>query len=429
MANTENYGFDTNALHAGWTPDDFSHSTSVPIYLTNAYAFDSTEHARRLFSLEEGGNIYTRLSNPTTDVFEQRYAALEGGVGALASSSGHASIYMTAMTLAAQGDNFVSSSCIYGGAINMFGNTLRRSGIEVRFAHPLKPADFEAQIDDRTRFIFAETVGNPTCDVTDIRALAAIAHRHSIPLIMDSTFTTAALIKPFELGADIVILSTTKYIGGHGAVMGGITVDSGNFDWAASGKFPEFSAPDPSYHGVNFQEVFGRAAFITKLRVCTMRDMGMTPSPVNSFAFISGLETLSMRMERHCANAKAVCEYLENSPQVEKMRTPYSKSSPYYALAQEILPKGCGGVLSFDIAGGRACGGRFIDALKLIANVANLGDARTIISHPASTTHSQLSDEQLAASGIAAGTIRLSLGLENVGDVIADLDQAFAAVK
>lgn len=423
------YGFETKALHEGWTPDELTHSTSVPIYLTNAYAFDSTEHARSLFALESAGNIYTRLSNPTTDVLEQRIAALEGGIGALATSTGHAAIYAVMLTLAACGDEIVSSSCIYGGAINLLSNTLGRSGIKTSFVHPADLAGFEAAITDKTKAIFAESVGNPSCDVTDIDALAEIAHRHGLPLIIDNTFPTPYLLRPIEHGADIVIHSSTKFIGGHGTVMGGLVIDSGKFPWKGNARFPEMNAPDPSYHGLVFSEVFGAAAFITKLRVCTMRDLGFAPSPFNSFMLIQGIETLALRMEKLSASARRVAEYLDASPYVEKVRSPYIASNEYHALATRLMPNGYGGMLSFDIKGGRAAGGRFIDALKLISNVANLGDARTIVIHPASTTHSQLDDKQLAAAGISGGTIRLSLGLENVEDVLADIAHALEAAQ
>ena len=418
--------FETKALHEGWASDDPKHSTSVPIYLTNAYAFDSTEHARSLFALEAEGNIYTRLSNPTTDVLEKRIAALEGGVGALATASGHAAIYAVMMTLAACGDELISSSCIYGGAINLFSHTLGRSGIKTTFVHPTDLAGFEAAITEKTKAIFAESVGNPSCDVIDIDALAEIAHRHGIPLIIDNTFPTPYLLRPIEHGADIVIHSSTKFIGGHGTVMGGLVIDSGKFPWKGNARFPEMNEPDPSYHGLIFSDAFASSAFITKLRVCTMRDLGFVPSPFNSFMLIQGTETLALRMEKLCASARRVAEYLENSPFVEKVRSPYVVSNEYHALAKRLMPNGNGGMLSFDIRGGRDAGGRFIDALKLIANVANLGDARTIVIHPATTTHSQLNDEQLAAAGISGGTIRLSLGLEAIEDVLADISQALA---
>lgn len=423
------YQFETKALHEGWTPDSFSHATSVPIYLTNAYAFDSTEHARSLFALEQDGSIYTRLSNPTTDVLEKRVAALEGGVGALATSSGHAAIYAVMTTLCAPGDEIVSSSNIYGGAINLLNNTLGRLGIKTTMVHPTDLAGFEAAITDRTKVIFSESVGNPSCDVTDIDALAEIAHRHGVPLIIDNTFPTPYLLRPIEHGADIVIHSSTKYMGGHGSVMGGIIVDSGKFCWKGNPRFAEMNEPDPSYHGIVFSEAFGPAALITKLRVCTMRDLGFCPSPFNSFMLIQGIETLALRMERLSQSAKAVAEHLEASPYVERVRSPYVKSNAYYELAQRMLPNGYGGMLSFDIKGGRPAGAKFIDALRLVTNVANLGDARTLVSHPASTTHSQLDDDQLIAAGITSGTIRLSIGLENVSDILADIDQALLVAQ
>ena len=423
------YEFETKALHEGWNGDGFSHSVNTPLYLTTAYTRDSTEHARRLSALEEGGNIYTRLSNPTTDVLETRFNALEGSVGAIATATGHSAIFMLMLSLAHCGDEIVSSSCIYGGAVNMFRHTLSNSGIKVNFVHPTDLAGFEAAINEKTRAVFVETVGNPTCDLCDIPALADICHRHGIPLIADSTFTTPYLIRPIDMGADIVVHSATKHIAGHGDVMGGIIVDSGKFDWASSGRFPQFSEPNPSYHGVTFTEMFGNAALVAYLRTCAMRDYGVTISPFNSFMLLRGLETLALRMERACANAKAAAEFLEGHPCVEKVLSPYVKSSKYYELGQQLLPKGSGGVICFEIKGGREAGAKFIDSLKLIQNVANLGDTRSLVSHPASTTHSQLTDAQLKASGISAGTIRLSLGLENVEDILADLSSALDAAS
>ena len=389
------YGFETKALHEGWTPDELTHSTSVPIYLTNAYAFDSTEHARSLFALESAGNIYTRLSNPTTDVLEQRIAALEGGIGALATSTGHAAIYAVMLTLAACGDEIVSSSCIYGGAINLLSNTLGRSGIKTSFVHPADLAGFEAAITDKTKAIFAESVGNPSCDVADIDALAEIAHRHGLPLIIDNTFPTPYLLRPIEHGADIVIHSSTKFIGGHGTVMGGLVIDSGKFPWKGNARFPEMNAPDPSYHGLVFSEVFGAAAFITKLRVCTMRDLGFAPSPFNSFMLIQGIETLALRIRKHSENAQKVAKFLEANENVEWINYPGLESSDQHELAVKYLNGGSSGVISFGVKGGREAAMKFLDALRLAAIVVHVADARTSALHPASTTHRQLSDEQL----------------------------------
>ena len=419
----DKYGFETKAVHSGWTPDSFSRSTSVPIYLTNAYAFESAEYARKLFALEEQGNIYTRLSNPQPG-FGKRIAALEGGVGAVATSSGHAAIYAVILTLAGYGDEIISSSAIYGGAVNMFAHTLTKSGIKTIFVHPTDLSGFESAITENTKAVFVETLGNPSCDVADIDALAEIAHRHGIPLIVDNTFATPYLFCPIEHGADIVLHSSTKFIAGNGCVMGGLIIDSGKFDWSGSGRFPSLCTPDPSYHGITFTKEFGAAAFITKLRTCTMRDMGFSPSPFNSFLLILGFETLALRMRRMSDSAKAVAEYLETHRAVEAVRSPYVKSSPYYELAKRLMPRGCGAVLSFDIKGGKAAGIKFIDSLRLFSNVANLGDSKSLVNHSASTTHSQLNDEQLAATGISPGTIRLSIGLESPEDILKDIENA-----
>lgn len=423
------HDFETSAVHAGWTPDEFSRSVGVPLYLTSAYRFNSSEHARRLFALEEGGSIYSRLSNPTTDVFDKRMAALEGGIGAASTASGHAAIFGTILTFSSCGDEIVSSSCIYGGAINMLSNTLSNIGIKTTFVHPSDLEGFDRAITDKTRAVFVESVGNPTCEIADIDALSAICKKHGVVLIVDNTFTTPYLLKPIEHGADIVISSCTKYIGGHGTVLGGSVVDSGRFPWRDNPRYPLFNKPDPSYHGVVFAEAFGESAFITRFTTVTLRDLGACISPFNSYMLLQGLETLPLRMQKVVENTQKVALYLEKNRKITRVFSPYLTSSPYYKLAKRLMPKGNGGVLSFDIAGGRPAAVKFIDHLKLIQNVANLGDARSLVSHPASTTHSQMDEEQLNNVGISGGTIRLSIGLESADDIIEDIENALNAAK
>ena len=418
------YGFDTLSIHAGFTPDAQTHSGSPAIYQTTAYAFDSTEHAARLFELKEAGNIYTRLQNPTSDVFEQRMAALDGGVGALAFSSGHAAMVGAFLNLAEAGDEIVASIAIYGGAINMMGVTLGRLGIKVHFVDPDDLQAWENAINDRTKCLFTEVVGNPNANVADIPAIAEIAHRHGVPLIVDGTFVTPYLFKPIDFGADIVVYSATKLIGGHASSMGGVVVDSGKFRFLDNPRFPRYNEPDESYHGVVFAKDFAGSEFITRLRTLMMRDLGACPSPFNSFLFINGLETLSLRMRKHCDNAKAVAEFLSGHKKVKKVNYPTLPDSPYKALADKLLPRGAGAVFTIELDGDRRDGGNFIDSLQLFRNVANVGDVRSLVIHPASTTHSQLTAEQLRESGITEGTVRLSIGLEDAEDLIADLDQA-----
>ncbi len=420
-------GFDTLLLHAGYKSEERTKSRAVPLYMTTAYSFDSVEYARSLFALEQEGNIYTRLQNPTSDVLEKRIAALEGGVGALATSSGHASELMTILALASSGDEIVSSSSIYGGTINLFGKTLKKMGITARFVNPDDPDGFDRGTSEKTKAYFVEVVGNPNANVADIAAISKIAKKHGVPLIVDSTMTTPYLIKPFELGADIVIHSTTKYLSGNGTVMGGVTVDSGKFKWLKNPRFPEFNEPDPSYKGIVYAEALKETAFITKLRAHILRDVGACQSPFNSWITLLGMETLSLRMERHCKNADVVAEFLEKHERIKRVNYPRLPSSPYYELAKKQLPKGTGSVFTFEIDGTRENGARFIDALSLISHVANLGDSRTLVSHPASTTHSQLSDGQLKTAGISPTTIRLSVGLETVDDLICDIEQALEA--
>lgn len=420
----KDYGFDTLQIHAGYDPaDDKMGSMSVPIYQTTAYNFESADYAADLFALKQSGNIYSRLSNPTQDILEKRVAALEGGIGALALASGHAAAVLTVLSIAKKGDNLISASTVYGGLINVFSKTMPRMGIEFKFADPDNNESFEKLIDDKTKGIFVEIMGNPNSNVADIEGLAKIAHKHSIPLIVDNTFGTPYLVKPIEWGADIVIHSLTKFMGGHGNSMAGAIVDSGNFDWA-SGRFPEFTEPDPSYHGIVYAKDAGRAAFITKARAHLLRDLGPCISPFNAYMILQGIETLSLRMERICDTSLYLAKLLESNENVSFVNYAGLKNSKYYDLAKKYMPKGAGGVFTFGLKGGRETGKKFIDSLELFKNVANLGDARSLVSHPASTTHSQLSDEELAAAGISGETVRLSIGLEDKEDLAADLIQA-----
>ncbi|MEG1874632.1 MAG: O-acetylhomoserine aminocarboxypropyltransferase/cysteine synthase family protein [Angelakisella sp.] len=423
-------GFDTLALHAGFSGDPGECSTEVPIHATSAYRFESTEHARQVFELKAEGNIYSRLGNPTVSVLEQRVAALDGGVGAVAFSSGHAAIFSTILCLAEQGDEIVSSMNIYGGAINMFGVTLDNLGITVKFVTGNNPADWEAAITDKTKAFFLEVVGNPNANVADLEPIAAVAKKHGVVMIADSTFTTPALCRPKEFGADIVIHSATKFLCGHGNSLAGIAVDCGTFPFAGNPRFPKYNTPDVSYHGIVFARDFAACPFAVRLRALILRDVGGCLSPFNAYLVLLGIETLSLRMERHCANALAVAQYLRQNPNVSVVSYPGLPDSPYYPLAKKYLNGRGGAVFTFGLRGGKETGGRFIDSLQLIANVANVGDTKTQVIHPASTTHSQLSEEQLAASGISSETIRISVGIEDIADILADLEQAIhAAVK
>lgn len=424
----KNYGFDTLMVHAGTQPDPETHSVALPIYQTTAYTFDSTEHAARLFELKEPGNIYTRLSNPTVDALERRVAALDGGIGALAFASGHAAMVHTFLNLAGAGDEIVSSICIYGGAINMMGVTLGRIGVKVKFVDPGDLGAWEAAVTDRTKAFFVEAIGNPNANVADIEAIAAIAHRHGVPMIVDSTFTTPYLLRPIDYGADYVVHSATKFLGGHGTAMCGIVTDAGTFDFNGNPRFPLYTEPDVSYHGVVFAKDCGNAGFLSRLRAMMLRDLGCC-APLSAFLIMQGIETLSLRMRHISESALAIAEHLESHPDVAFVNYPGLKSSPYYPLVRKYLPKGAGGVFTFGLKGGRERGAKLIDSLELILHVTNVGDSRTLISHPASTTHSQLSDEQLAESGITPETVRLSVGLEDPADLIADLDRAIAAAK
>ncbi len=422
---SRSFGFATRQLHAGQQPDPATGSRAVPIYQTTSYVFKDTDHAARLFALQESGNIYTRIMNPTSDVFEQRVASLEGGVGALAASSGHAAQTMAILTLCGAGDHIVSASTLYGGTYNQFNYTFPRMGIEVTFVDPSDPENFGRAIRPNTKILYGETLGNPRINVFPFDEVAAIAREQRIPLVIDSTFATPYLCRPFEWGANIVTHSTTKFIGGHGTSIGGIIVDGGNFDWAASGRFPNFTEPDPSYHGVVYAGL-GAAAFITKARVQILRDIGACQSPINSWLLLQGLETLSLRMERHVQNAQAVAEFLEKHPRVNWVTYPGLKSHPDYAAAIKYLPKGPGAILGFGVKGGLEAGRNFINRLKLLSHLANVGDAKSLAIHPASTTHGQLSPEEQAGAGVTPDFVRLSIGLEDIEDILWDLDQALA---
>lgn len=425
QAQERKFGFDTRQLHAGQQADPTTNARTVPIYQTTSYRFKDSAHAARLFALEEFGNIYTRIMNPTSDVFEQRVADLEGGIGALAASSGHAAQTMAVLTLAGAGDHIVSASTLYGGTYNQFAYTFPRLGIEVTFVDPWDPENFRKAIRPNTKLIYGETLGNPSINVFRFEEVAAIAKENGIPLVIDNTFATPYLNRPFEWGANIVVHSTTKFIGGHGTSIGGVIVDAGNFPWADNPRFANFNTPDPSYHGLVYASL-GAAAFILKARVQILRDIGASQSPFNSWLFIQGLETLSLRMDRHVRNAQAVAEFLEKHPRVKWATHPGLESHPDHELAKKYLPKGAGAVLGFGIKGGLDAGQRFIDRLKLFTHLANVGDAKSLAIHPASTTHSQLNPGQQLTAGVSPDFVRLSVGLEDIDDILWDLDQALA---
>ncbi|NLL88630.1 MAG: O-acetylhomoserine aminocarboxypropyltransferase/cysteine synthase [Firmicutes bacterium] len=420
----KNLGFDTLQVHGGAAPDPTTGSRAVPIYQTTSYVFQDADHAARLFALEEPGDIYTRISNPTIDVFEKRMALLEGGVGALAAASGSAAILYAVLNIASCGDEIVSASTIYGGTYNLFAATLAKLGIKTVFVDPDDSGNFADAITDRTKAVFVETIGNPEANVVDLQAVAEAAHAHNIPLIVDNTFATPYLCRPIEHGADLVVHSATKYIGGHGTSIGGALVDSGNFDWESSGKYPGLTEPDPSYHGLRYTESFGRAAYIVKARAQLLRDTGACLSPFNAFLFIQGLETLSLRMEKHVANAKKIAEFLCGHPNVAWVKYPSLEGSKYYDLAQKYLPKGAGSIFSFGIKGGLESGKKFVENLELFSFLANVGDTKSLVIQPASTTHAQLSEAEQRATGVTPDMIRLSIGIEDAEDLIADLDQA-----
>lgn len=415
--------FESQLLHAGYSGDESTLSRAVPIYQTSSYLFRSPEHAADLFALREPGNIYTRIMNPTTGVFEARMAALEGGSAALAVASGQAAITLAVLNIAGAGDEIVSSSSLYGGTYNLFHHTLGRLGIKTTFVNPQDPDAFARAITPRTRLLYAESVGNPKMDVLDLAAVAEVAHSHGLPLFIDSTLTSPYLLRPIEHGADIVIHSATKIIGGHGTSIGGVVVDSGRFPWD-NGRFPELVDPDPSYHGVRYVQSFGAMAFAVKLRVTMLRDIGAALSPFNAFLFIQGLETLHVRLQRHCENALAVARFLEAHPQVSWVRYPGLPSSPYYRLAQKYLPKGQGALLAFGVKGGYEPAKRFITEVTMLSHLANVLDAKSLVIHPASTTHSQLSEAEQRDTGVSPDLIRLSVGIEDVEDIKEDLDQA-----
>jgi O-acetylhomoserine (thiol)-lyase len=418
---------ETLALHAGQQPDPTTHARAVPIYATTSYVFDDAAHAARLFGLQEFGNIYARIMNPTTGVFEERIAALEGGVGALGLASGQAAETLAILNIARAGQNIVSSASLYGGTYNLFHYTLPKLGIEVRFVDGSDPQNYVAAIDDNTRALYLETIGNPRLDVADISGVADVAHAHGVPLIVDNT-CAPILVKPIELGADIVVHSATKWIGGHGTVIGGVVVDGGKFDWAAAPRFKEdFVDPDPSYHGISYSAAFGPLAFILKLRVQGLRDLGAALSPFNAFQLIQGLETLPLRIERHSENALAVAQWLQDRPEIEWVSYPGLKSHASYDVATRVLKGGFGGLVTFGIKGGADAGRRLIDSVKLFSLLANVGDAKSLIIHPASTTHQQLTAEEQEATGVTADLIRLSVGIEHIDDILADLDQALRA--
>jgi O-acetylhomoserine (thiol)-lyase len=419
------FGFTTRQVHAGQEPDPATGASVVPIYQTSSYVFENTDHAARLFSLAEEGNIYTRIMNPTSDVFERRIAALEGGSGALAASSGHAAQSMVVLTLCEAGDHIVAASTLYGGTVSQFDNTFPRLGIETTFVDPGDPQNFRRAIQPNTKLIWGETLGNPRINVFPFEEVAEIAREHGIPLAIDNTFATPYLCRPLEWGANIVTHSTTKFIGGHGTSIGGVVVDGGNFDWAAGGRFPNFTTPDSSYHGLVYADL-DEVAFIIKARAQILRDFGACQAPFNSWLFLQGLETLSLRMDRHVRNARQVAEHLEAHPQVGWVAYPGLPSHPDHEKAKRYLPKGPGGILGFGVKGGKQAGARFIDRLQLISHLANIGDARSLAIHPASTTHSQLSPEQLDKAGVSPDFIRLSVGIEDIDDILWDLDQALS---
>ena len=425
---TREFKFETLQLHAGQVVDATTKSRAVPIYQTTSFVFDDTQEGAELFALQKAGNIYTRITNPTTSAFEERIAALEGGVGALATASGMAALTYTILGLAHAGDHVVAASTIYGGTFNLLKETLPRYGITTTFVDIDNLEEVEAAIKDNTKLILIETLGNPVINIPDIEKIAEIAHNHQIPLVADNTFATPYLINVFSHGVDIAVHSATKFIGGHGTTIGGVIVDSGQFDWAASGKFPQLVEEDPSYHNISYTRDVGAAAFIVAARVQLLRDMGAALSPFNSFLLLQGLETLSLRVERHVQNAEKIVDFLVNHPKVEKVNYPKLVDSPYHALAEKYLPKGVGSIFTFHVKGGEAEARKVIDSLEIFSNLANVADAKSLVVHPATTTHAQLSDSDLEAAGVTKNQIRLSIGLENVDDLIEDLRLALEKI-
>lgn len=431
IRDSKNWGFETKQLHIGQEKaDPVTDARAVPIYASTSYVFHNSQHAADRFGLRDAGNIYGRLTNPTEDVFEQRIAALEGGVAALAVASGAAAINYTFQALAKTGEHIVASKTIYGGTYNLLAHTLpQTSGITATFVDPDVEGSFEAAIQENTKAIFIETLGNPNSNLIDIEEVAKIAHKHNIPLVVDSTFATPYLVRPIEYGADIVVHSATKFIGGHGTAIGGVIVDSGNFDWKASGKFPWISEPNPSYHGISFAEATAPAAFVTYIRAIILRDTGATLSPFHAFLFLQGLETLSLRVERHVSNALKIVDYLSKNPQVEAVHHPSLESEPSHYLYKKYLPNGGGSIFTFEIKGDAQTAQKFIDNLAIFSLLANVADVKSLVIHPATTTHSQCTEEELLDQGIKPNTIRLSIGTENIDDIIQDLDEAFKAVQ
>ena len=426
-----NYKFETLQLHVGQeAPDPVTDSRAVPIYQTSSFVFKNCDHAAARFGLEDAGNIYGRLTNPTQEIFEKRIPALEGGVAALAVASGAAAVYYSIANITSNGDHVVAAKNIYGGTYNLLEHTLPEYGIETTFVDPFDFDEIENAIKDNTKLVFIETLGNPNSDVVDIEAVAKIAHKHNIPLIVDNTFATPYLVRPIEYGADVVVHSATKFIGGHGTTIGGVIVDGGKFDWKASGKFESLVAPNPSYHGVSFSEDVGAAAFVTKIRALLLRDTGATLSPIHAFIFLQGLETLSLRVERHVENALKVVQFLNNHPLVEKVHHPSVSDDPsQQELYKKYFPNGGGSIFTFEVKGDEQKSKDFIDHLELFSLLANVADAKSLVIHPASTTHAQMNDEELAGAGIYRNTVRLSIGIENIDDIIADLEKGFAAIK
>ena len=424
MATPKYPGFDTLALHAGQSPDPATGSRAVPVYQTTSYVFRDTEHAASLFNMERAGHVYSRISNPTVAVFEERIAALEGGVGAIATASGQAALHLAVATLMGAGSHIVASTALYGGSHNLLAYTLKRFGIETTFVTPREPQNFKRAMRENTRLLFGETLGNPGLDVLDIPAISAIAHEARIPLLVDATFTTPYLMKPFDLGADLLYHSATKFLGGHGVAIGGVVVDSGRFDWEASGKFETLTAPYSGFHNMDFEEESGTRAFLLRARREGLRDFGACMAPMTAFTLLQGVETLHLRMPRHVESTRKVVSFLKEHKAVERVIYPELPEHPDHALAKSLLPKGCGAVFSFEIRGGRPAGKKFIESLRVFSHLANVGDAKSLVIHPATTTHYRMSDEDLVRAGITAGTVRLSIGLEDPQDLVEDLDRA-----
>jgi O-acetylhomoserine (thiol)-lyase len=417
------FGFDTRAIHAGQRPDPYTGARAMPIYQTTSFVFESPDHAASLFELQEYGNIYSRIGNPTTAAFEERIASLEGGAGAVATASGQAAQFLTFFTMLVPGDHIVAARTLYGGTFTQFGHSFQKLGIDVTFVDPDVPDNFAAAITPRTKALYGETIGNPSANVLDLEALAAIARTNDIPLVIDNTFASPYLCRPIEWGADIVVHSATKFLNGHGTTIAGVVVESGRFNWS-NGKFDTVALPSPAYHGLTFHETFGPYGYLMKLRTESLRDVGPCISPFNAFLLLLGLETLPLRMERHCANSQSVAEMLVEHPAVDWVRYPGLSSDPYHALAKKYLPRGCGAVFTFGIKGGREAGKEFIERLELFSHLANVGDAKSLVIHPASTTHQQMDDRDLRAVGIGPEMIRLSIGLETADDLLWDLDRA-----